>query len=57
MAAGIRGREKKVDLRFDKRLVVVAERGARQFLFQPIRKGPAAELVLKSSVAVMVENR
>jgi hypothetical protein len=40
----------------DEGLVVVGERGARQFVFEPVGDAPAVEAILQVPVAVMVHD-
>src|ERR1700716_1703183 len=55
MPGRVGGRHKEVDAAFDKDLVVVAEHRACQLFLEPIGKAPAVKLVLKCTIALVIE--
>src|SRR5450432_721719 len=55
MPGRVGGRHEEVDAAFDKDLVVVAEHRACQFFLEPIGKAPAFKLVLKCTIALVIE--
>src|ERR1700674_1732480 len=55
MPGRVGGRHKEVDAAFDKALVVVAEHRACQLFLEPVGKAPAVKLVLKCTVALVIE--
>src|ERR1700730_17998839 len=55
MPGRVGGRHKEVDAAFDKALVVVAEHRACQLFLEPIGKAPAVKLVLKCTIALVIE--
>src|ERR1700676_5384239 len=55
MPGRVGGRHEEVDAAFDKDLVVVAEHRTCQLFLEPIGKAPAVKLVLKCSVALVIE--
>src|SRR5712692_1648102 len=55
MPGRVGGRHKKVDAAFNKDLVVVAEHRACQLFLEPIGKAPTVKLVLKCTIALVIE--
>ena len=56
MALRVGGGDEEKGGALDEGLVVVGERGARQFFFQPVGDAPAVEAILQVPVAVMVHD-
>src|SRR5216684_3337087 len=55
MPGRVGGRHKEVGAAFDKDLVVVAEHRACQLFLEPIGKAPTVKLVLKCTIALVIE--